>query len=144
MKKTSRAVVFEAVQDLHAQEQIVTRETLARHTGLKLSVVDDRIATLIDDGDVLRVQRGVFIPAPMHPPARSISKTVLPSGLVKLEIGDEVMTLTPREDRMLGSLMSGAATQFSQVETGHQMAVLVSEVKRKLSELGAIAPRVAQ
>lgn len=144
MKKTSRAVVFEAVQDLHAQEQIVTRETLARHTGLKLSVVDDRIATLIDDGDVLRVQRGVFIPAPMHPPARAISKTVLPSGLVKLEIGDEVMTLTPREDRMLGSLMSGAATQFSQVETGHQMAVLVSEVKRKLSELGAIAPRVAQ
>jgi hypothetical protein len=35
--------VLQAVQDLHAQEQIVTRETLAEFTGLKLAIVDDRL-----------------------------------------------------------------------------------------------------
>jgi hypothetical protein len=140
MKKTSRQLVLEAVQDLHALEQIVTRETLAEHTGLKLTVVDDRIATLVDDGDVLRVQRGVFVPAPVHPPSRPISKTVLPGGMVKLEIGDQVLDLTPRENRMLGDLMAGAGVQYAQIETGHSMAVMVAEMRREMAALFRVQP----
>lgn len=135
MKKTTRSQVFEAIQDLHAQEQIVTRETLAALTGLSLTVIDDRVARLIDDGDVVRVQRGVFKPAPVHPPARPISKTVLPDGMVKIEIGDEILELTPRENRMLGDLMAGAAVQYSQVEAGHAMTMLVADVRRELSNM---------
>ena len=37
-----------------------------------------------------------------------MSKTVLADGFVKIEIGDEVLTLTPREDRVLGGLMDEA------------------------------------
>lgn len=135
-RKSTTALVLEAVQDLHAQEQIVTRETLAELTGLKLSVIDDRLGTLADDGAILRVQRGVYVPAPQHPPARPMSKTVMPDGMVKIEIGDEVLTLTPREDRMLGGLQAGAAAQLSAIETGHQTARLNAELAEQLRRLG--------
>ncbi|WP_431106641.1 hypothetical protein [Variovorax paradoxus] len=134
-RKSTTALVLEAVQDLHAQEQIVTRETLAELTGLKLSVIDDRLGNLIDDGAILRVQRGVYVPAPQHPPARPMSKTVMPDGMVKIEIGDEVLTLTPREDRALANLMAGAAAQAVAIETGRNTAILAAELSEQVKQL---------
>ena len=134
-RKSTTALVLEAVQDLHAQEQIVTRETLAELTGLKLSVIDDRLGTLADDGAILRVQRGVYVPAPQHPPARPMSKTVMPDGMVKIEIGDEVLTLTPREDRALANLMAGAAAQAAAIETGRNTAILAAELSEQVKHL---------
>lgn len=104
-KKSTLMLVLEAVQDLHAQEQIVTRAALSELTGLKLTTIDDRLDVLVGEGDIIRVERGVFVPAVKHPPARPMSKTVIPDGSVKLEIGDDILTLTPREDRMLANLM---------------------------------------
>ncbi|WP_225616688.1 hypothetical protein [Variovorax sp. 38R] len=134
-RKSTTALVLEAVQDLHAQEQIVTRETLAELTGLKLSVIDDRLGTLADDGAILRVQRGVYVPAPQHPPARPMSKTVMPNGMVKIEIGDEVLTLTPREDRSLANLMAGAAAQAAAIEAGRNTAILAAELSEEVKRL---------
>lgn len=134
-RKSTTAVVLEAVQDLHAQEQIVTRETLAQVTGLKLTVIDDRLGVLVDDEKILRVQRGVFVPAALHPPARAMSKTLMPDGMVKLEIGDEVFLLTPREDRMLAGLQAGAAAQFAAIEQGHQSARLNAELANQVRQL---------
>jgi hypothetical protein len=74
------------------------------------------------------VRNGVFVPAATHPPARPMSKTVMPDGMVKLEIGDDVLTLTPREDRTLATLQAGAATQLAAIEIGHQIAVLTSDI----------------
>lgn len=110
-KPTSTQRIYDAVCELHALEQVATRETVAELTGLKLSIIDDRMRALVDDGKIKRVLRGVFVPVEVHPPARCISKTVLPDGMVKLEIGDEVLTLTPREDRALALLQAGAAMQ---------------------------------
>lgn len=134
-RKSTTALVLEAVQDLHAQEQIVTRETLAELSGLKLSVIDDRLGTLADDGAILRVQRGVYVPAPQHPPARPMSKTVMPDGMVKIEIGDEVLSLTPREDRALANLMAGAAAQAAAIETGRNTAILAAELGEQVKQL---------
>ena len=134
-RKSTTALVLEAVQDLHNQEQIVTRETLAELTGLKLTVIDDRLGTLTDDGMLLRVQRGVYVPAPQHPPARPMSKTVMPDGMVKIEIGDEVLTLTPREDRALANLMAGAAAQAVAIETGRNTAILAAELAEQVKQL---------
>lgn len=145
-RKSTTALVLEAVQDLHNQEQIVTRETLAELTGLKLSVIDDRLGTLADDGAILRVQRGVYVPAPQHPPARPMSKTVMPDGMVKIEIGDEVLTLTPREDRALANLMAGAAAQAAAIETGRNTALMAAElgeeVKRLRRQVAALEVRI--
>jgi len=135
-KRSNTDIVLEAIQDLHAQEQIVTRETLMAITGLKLTVIDDRVALLVDNGQVHRVQRGVFVPAPEHKPARIISKTVLPGGTVKIEIGDDhILTLTPRENRMLGELMAGAGQQSAAIELGHQAAHVTSELSLQMREI---------
>ncbi|MCH2003995.1 hypothetical protein MKX22_00985 [Acinetobacter ursingii] len=79
-----------------------------------------------------------IIPAPKHRPARLMSKMVLPDGTVKIEIGDdEILTLTPREARHLGNLMVAEAMQYANIEMGHHMAILQSEVSgqvRKLSK----------
>lgn len=148
-KKTNSEIVLEAIKDLHAQEQIVTRETLESITGLKLTIIDDRVSYLIDEGLVHRVQRGVFVPAPEHKPSRIISKTILPCGTVILDIGDDhVLTLTPREVRMLASLMAGAGQQFSSIELGHQAAHMASElalqIKNIRRELNDVRDNLAQ
>ena len=136
MKKSNADLILEAIQDLHAQEQIVTRETLAEVCDLTMTTIDDRVAYLIDNGKVHRVQRGVFVPAPDHRPARMINKMILPDGTVKIEIGDDhVLTLTPREDRSLAALMVGAGQQFAAIEVGHHAAILASELSQQIKQL---------
>ena len=119
---TSTQRIFDAVRDLREVDQIATRETVAELTGLKLAIVDDRLRALMDDGRVKRVLRGVYVPVEVHPPARSISKTVLTDGTVKIEIGDEVLTLTPREDRALAMLQAGAVMQVLGIATSKAAA----------------------
>lgn len=134
--KSNAETILEAIEDLHNQEQIVTRETLSQLTDLKLSIVDDRLSYLVDSGQIIRVQRGVFIPAPKHRVARLMSKMVLPDGTVKIEIGDdEVLTLTPREARNLGNLMVAEAMQYANIEMGHHMAILHSEISGQVRKL---------
>lgn len=135
-KSTHSLMVLDAIQDLHTKEQIVTRETLAAITGLKMSIIDDRISYLIEEGLVYRVQRGVFVPALQHPPARLISKTALPDGTIKIEIGDDhVLTLTPRENRTLGELMASASMQFACIETGHHAATVSAELSAQIRDM---------
>ncbi|TLP68222.1 hypothetical protein FEA48_30685 [Pseudomonas nitroreducens] len=136
MKKSSTQIVLEAVRDLHVLEQIVTRETLAEVTGLKPGIIDDRLKALVDDMLVLRVERGVFVPAPELPPARPVTKTLIPGGWVKIEIGDDhILTLTPAENRALGELMAGAGQQYASIEMGHQNAILAAELAAKVRRL---------
>lgn len=137
MSKSNADVVFEAIQDLHAQEQIVTRKTLAKVCNFKLSVIDDRLSHLIDHGKINRVERGVFVPAPVHKPARIITRTLLPDGGSVLEIGDDVINLTPREARLVGEAMAGAGQQYAAIETGHFLAALTSEIGTQLKQMRA-------
>ena len=134
--KSNAETILEAIEDLYNQEQIVTRTTLADLTGLQLSIIDDRLSYLVDSGQIIRVQRGVFIPAPKHRPSRIMCKMVLPDGTVKIEIGDdEVLTLTPREARNLGNLMVAEAMQYANIEMGHNMAILQSEISGQVRKL---------
>src|SRR5690554_384921 len=135
MIKTNKQLVLEAVEDLHRLEQIVTRETLANHTGLKLSVIDDRLKALVADERIMRVQRGVFVPVAQHPPARQISHTELPDGTVVLDIGDEVLHLTPREAWTLGAMLGGRALQAAQVDIGHAAAYANAELTARMRQM---------
>lgn len=133
--RTNKQLVLEAVEDLHRLEQTVTRETLAAHTGLKLSVIDDRLKALVADERIIRVQRGVFVPVAQHAPTRPISHTELPDGTVVLDIGDEVLHLTPREARTLGAMLGGRAIQAAQVDIGHAAAFANSELTARIRQL---------
>ena len=141
--RSNAEVVMGAIEDLHAREQIVTREILAELTGLKLTTIDDRLGHLVDTGKIRRVQRGVFVPLEQHRPARPISRTLCPDGTTVLEIGDTVMILSPRESRMIGELMAGSSHQYAAIEIGHEAARLnavlqaqISEVRREVARTG--------
>ena len=60
--KRTRQVVLDAVLDLHATEQVVTRQTVADASGLKLQIVDGHLQKLVADELIRRVERGVFVP----------------------------------------------------------------------------------
>jgi len=135
--RTTKQQILDAIQDLHGAEQLVTREALLEVTGLKLTIIDDRVATLVDEGAVIRKGRGVFVPATQHPPARPISKTVMPDGMIKIEIGDMVLELTPKEDRALASLQAGTAVQFAAIETGQELSTLMAAMRTRMMKLEA-------
>lgn len=135
IQRTTKQQILDAVHDLHNTEQMVTREALRELTGLALTIIDDRLATLVDDGALIRKSRGVFLPAVLHPPARPISKTVMPDGLVKIEIGDEVLTLTPREDRTLAGVQAGAALQYLGIDTEQSVILALADLRLKVREL---------
>ncbi|MFV3090169.1 type IV toxin-antitoxin system AbiEi family antitoxin domain-containing protein [Pseudomonas sp. GW6] len=136
--KSSADILLEVIQDMHAQEQIVTRETLAANAGLTdmtKTQIDDRLAYLENNGRIVRVQRGVYVPAEQHKPARHVSRSLLPDGTSVLEIGDQVLILSPREARMVGEAMAGAAQQFVAIEMGHQAAHANKELSMQLKEM---------
>jgi hypothetical protein len=133
--QSSTGRVLEAVQELHALEQLVTREALAQLLDLPPVVIDDRIGTLINSGIVTRVRRGIYAPAEQHAAARVISKTLLPCGTVKIDIGDEVLTLTPKEDRMLAAIQAGVVLQTASIEAGHHSALIAADLSLQVKTL---------
>ena len=127
--------VFDAVRDLRSLEQIATRETVAELTGLKLSVVDDRLRALVDDGKLKRLLRGIYELVEAYPASRAISKTIVGNGYVKIEIGDQLLTLTPSEDRDLAMLQAGAAGQAVLINSTNQHLFLATELAAKVEKL---------
>lgn len=132
---TSTERVYSAVQELRAAEQIATRETVAELTGLKLTIVDDRLSTLVDEGRLKRLLRGIYELVEVYPASRAISKTVRTDGYIILEIGDEILTLTPREDRTLALVQAGAAGEVAMIETGRQHLFLATELAAQVKKL---------
>lgn len=143
--RTNKSLILEAVEDLHNLEQTVTRTVLQHHTGLKLTTIDDHLKNLVNDGLIYRVQTGVFVPAFQHPPARPVSVMMLPDGTTIHDIGDDVIKLTPREQRMHSALTAGFSAQAAQVEQGQQQSRMIAEMasqirntNRQISELQQI------
>lgn len=120
--------VYQSVRDLHAVGRAATRETVADMCRLPLLVVDEQLRALHKAGQVVRVLRGHYEPALAFDPPRPISKTVLSDGSAKIEVGDEVLLLTPAEDRALGQLMTGAAGVAVLAESSRQHMMLATSV----------------
>lgn len=134
---TSTQRVLEAIVELHNLGQRATRYTVQELTGLPLAKVDDRIKTLVEREEIKRFLKGEYVPVEVHPPARPISKTLLSGGLVKIEIGDQVLTLTPTEDRALASLMIGSATFAAQIETNRAVTEMATTMVYKVEGIEA-------
>lgn len=135
MRITNKQMVLDAVVDLNNQEQSVTRETLSAVIDLSLAIIDEKLTSLVNDGLIHRIQRGVYVPTVKHNQARIISKIVLPCGTVKVDIGDDVWTLTPKEARILGSLMAADAMQYSNIEIGHHAALTTAKMDLEIKEM---------
>lgn len=120
--KTQKQTVLEAVIDLHNKETPASRTTIAKLTGIKQTAVDECLKRLADDELIYRLCSGVYAPVVQHPPQRTIYKTMLPDGTVKLDIGDDVITLTPAEARKVGSLMIGEAMEYGNIALSARFA----------------------
>lgn len=115
MSRTSNAgqIVYNAVVDLTHAGKRAHRETIAELTSLRLTVVDNHLKTMKGDGRLKLVERGVYLAVPPPREERAVTTTILTDGMVKVEIGDAVMELSPREFRYLGVLAGGMAIQFA-------------------------------
>ena len=128
-------MVLEAAIELHNQEQVVTRTTLETVLNLKRVSITESLSILEEEGLLDRVVSGVYVPAAKHPPTRIICKIMLPDGTVKVDIGDDVWTLTPKEARLLGSLFVGDAMQYSNIEIGRHAALTAAKMERQTKEM---------
>lgn len=128
--------IYQAVAELRELDQVATRETVAELTGLKQSIVDDRLRVLTNDGRLNRLIRGVYELAQPYPPARPMFFGVLTDGSVKVEIGEDVLTLTPQEARRMARAMGGFAEDARVLEATRQQIAALSELTGRVRELG--------
>lgn len=131
---TSTQRIFDAVRDLREVDQIATRETVAELTGLKMAIVDDRLRALVDDGKLKRLLRGVYELVETFPEPRPIYCGILHSGMVKLELGEDVLTLTPSEARRTARALGGFAEDARVIESTRTHLFLATELAAKVEK----------
>jgi hypothetical protein len=135
MTPGARNRVYQAVVDLTNQHRPASRQLIAKMTGFKLTTVDDHVKTMKDEGLLSPVVSGVVELAEHFPLDRPISITELPSGMVKYEIGDDVLELTPSEARRTGRMMGGFAQDahvISGEREGRSRATQIAHLERQL------------
>lgn len=133
--RTSKQIVYDCIVDLYNAEQFPTRETIQKTTGLVMTTVDDRLKTLCDDEQIHRLKRGAYVPIVVPPKSRAVSVTYIDSGLAKVEIGDSMWELWPREARRLGQLLCGAALEYSNIQAGNEAAMVATEFVARIKRL---------
>ncbi len=132
-EKTNRARVWATIMELHRNGQQITRQRVIELSGLTYHIVDGHITNLIErEGTLRRVIDGVFEPIMAHAEPRAIIVIDLPDGMTKVEIGDDLLTLSPVEVRMLAKRLQGDAQTASNLQMQHDMGFLTHEVQLRL------------
>ena len=110
-RETHSEQVLRAIIDLDAHDKRPTRQAIAAITHLAIPRISESINTLFDAGKIKRLYDGVWIPVDTTPD-RVISASPMPQGRLKIELGDEIITLTPRESFELAKLVGGILLAF--------------------------------
>lgn len=125
-EKTTGQIIWDTIQDLHQQGQVATRELLVELTGHKMTIVDDHVTRMIENGRLRRLRAGVYAPVEAMPEPRAISQTRMADGTSLIEIGDTVLRLWPRERRELATMLVGDAVQYSNIQAGVEAGTLAT------------------
>jgi hypothetical protein len=143
--ETNRDRVLQTIVDLQNARRPASRVLIAQLLHEKLSVVDDAVKRLKEDGDVRTVVPGIFEAVAQFPPSRPISRTILPDGRSKIELGDELLELTPHEAMVLGKMLHGDAMEMShwneERRHGAQVARLEAQVRNLEKRVRDVARR---
>ena len=116
-QQTTTNRVFDAVRELHALGQIASREKVQEISGLRQTIVDDRLRALADEGKLRRLTRGVYEVMATFPAPRAQSISELDDGRVLFELGDIAFTMTPAEARKAGRLLGGFGSDATLIDT---------------------------
>lgn len=107
-----------------------TRDLIAEQTGLKLLAVDEAIKHLRKLGLLSREPQS-YKPIREYKENRIVSGSPLPSGEFKVELGDDVLTLTPKEARDLGLLLQGSALESAALSTQRWLMERMARLERE-------------
>lgn len=134
-KITSTQRIYEAVRELRQLEQTATRESVSDLTGLPLSIIDDRLRALVDDGKLKRLLRGIYELVEQFAPPRPMSCSILSDGQVNFEMGDAVILFSPQEARNAARALAGFAEDARVIESTKQHLFLATELAAKVKKL---------
>lgn len=131
-EKTTGQIIWDTIQDLHQQGQVATRELLVELTGYKMTIIDDHVTRMIENGRLRRLRAGVYAPVEAMPEPRAISQTRMANGTSIIEIGDIVLHLWPRERSELATMLVGDAVRYSNIQAGIEAGTLATELAAEL------------
>lgn len=107
---TSMMRVFTVCKTLTDSGIAPTRELIAEQTGFRLTTVDEALKQLRKLGFISR-EPASYKPLTQFPDPRVTSGSILDDGYIKLEVGDDMMLLTPEEARRAGMILQGYALE---------------------------------
>ena len=127
-EKSIREVVHDALVDIfNATQRDVTPAQLISKTGYNKYTVSEQLDKLVAiEMTVVRRVRGYYRPAVKFNEARPMSRTILPNGINKVEIGDHCLELVPTEVWKFGQLFNG--NSVNEAEIMEQNRVLVAQL----------------
>ena len=131
----SAQMVWDAILELHNGEKRINRQSIAALTGLRPTIVDDHVERLRDAGKLARAGKGDLDLLETFPLPRPISKTELANGLVKIEVGDVCLDLSPKEMRMLYRACAGHARDMHEIDEANKAVILCHELAREIADL---------
>lgn len=126
--------IWQAALELRNSNRRINRRALADITGLKPGIVDDHVDRFIERDQIRRAGNGELELVEQFPASRPISKTTLSNGLVKLEVGSDMLELTPDEARALARDFAGHLHELAEVDAANRAVVLSHELSRELKE----------
>lgn len=110
-ERKNKEIVFQMIVDLCEHNQGASRARIVELTHMKMTTVDEQVKRLKEDGRIRALFNGLFEPIDTTED-RAVSTTSMARGRMKVEIGDEVLTLTPREALALAKQMAGVLLAF--------------------------------
>ena len=128
-KKSSRDRVYDAILELSDSETPAKAADIANITGLAMPIVYDSIKALKQRGRIYS-DNGSFFASEEVAETQAVSHTILPSGAVKLEKGDQVMDLNPREARALAKTLAGSVEQAAVILMQHRQNDMQAQMRR--------------
>lgn len=145
-KKSSRVMVFDAILELADGEMPAKAMDIANATGLAMPVVYDSIKELKRRGRIYS-DNGAFFPCGEHQETQAVTTTILANGAVKVEKGDQVLDLNPREARAHYGMGGAHIQQIGIIvlerrldEQQSQIRRLQRQVQRLEDEVKKLAP----
>ena len=109
--KSNRDIVLTAINTICDHREAASRAQLVSMTGLKMQVVDEQVKVLKERGLIRMANAGFYVPVDQSPD-RNVSTTSLPQGRLKVEIGDDLINLNPREAFNLAKQLAGLLLAF--------------------------------
>jgi len=107
-----RDLILQAVIDLNEHSQLCSRKRIAEVTCLKMTIVDDHLDRLRNQGHIRLAGHSHYEPMDLTPD-RPVSTTSLPLGRLKIEVGDDLIAdQTPREALALAKQLAGLLIAF--------------------------------